>query len=234
MDNCFKATIAFENDQWIPNLLKDFPDLIIYDASEKTPYTGPGTVVKIENRGFTRNWNRVFEDFLASDKQFIWMTNNDIDISTETYEKMINVITEDTRCAAVVASYYSHHQTLRNLGRGIRKVPFMEQTSPIYRKEAIQDLLKAVGYILYPPIKMGHGVDIISSWHLRNLGYHFLVIDDVSFYHHVAGNAKEAFGTKTNYTKVASEDRKGHIQDIIGSNWKKQLLVGFENENYKL
>jgi hypothetical protein len=232
--NCYLATVAYENHQYIPILIDRFPELIIYDASVKNPYAGPGKIIKIPNKGFTSNWNLIFEDFLKTDKEYIWMTNNDIDIEQSTLHRMIDVIKIHTEAAAVVASYNSHHQPLRNHSKGIRPVPFMEQTSPIYRKSAIKNLKETHGYVLYPPIKMGWGVDLISSYHLRELGWALLVIDDVSFHHYIAENAKAEYGSKKEYAKKASTDRGSNIRNLLGQGYKKKLLEGLEQYNYKI
>jgi hypothetical protein len=233
-DNCFLATIAYENHKWIPQLVDKFPDLIVYDASVVNKYEGPGQVKTIPNEGFTGNWNLIFEDFLAGDKEYIWMTNNDIEIEVSTVQRMLSVLEKRPNTAATVASYNSHHQPLRNHSTGIRPVPFMEQTSPIYKRKAIVDLKEKYGYVLYPPIKMGWGVDLISSYQLRELGWELLVIDDVSFHHHIAENAKAEYGSKKEYTKKASADRGSNIRNLLGQGYKKKLLQGLEHYNYKI
>lgn len=234
LGDCFLATIAYENHEFLPMLVSQFPDLIIYDASIKNFYKGPGKVIKIPNEGFTGNWNVIFEDFIHSDKKFIWMTNNDITIEVSTVERMRDVLQDQPKAACTVASYNSHHQPLRCQERGIRPVPFMEQTSPLYRKEALLSLFNAKGYFLYPEIKMGWGVDVISSFQLRELGWDLLVIDDVEFKHHIAENAKAEYGTKKEYTKVASADRGRHIVNLLGAGYKKKLLKGLEDYKYKI
>jgi hypothetical protein len=147
---------------------------------------------------------------------------------------MVDVIVENSNAAAVVASYNSHHQPLRNQGKGVRPVPFMEQTSPLYRREAISKLKEKLGEVLYSPITMGWGTDTISSYELRELGYDLLVIDDVEFHHYISGNAKVAYGNKTNYVKAAAKDRGSHIMEYIGRGWKKKLLTGLEQYGYKI
>jgi hypothetical protein len=235
IDQCYLATLAFENHEWIPALVEKFPDLVIYDCSEKNPYRGPGNVIKIPNEGFTGNWNYVFDEFLKTDKEYIWMTNNDIEIGRKTVEKLLERLSDLENAAGIVASYNSHHQPLRNHETGgLRKVPFLEQTSPIYKRKAISDLKDKFGYVLYQPIKMGWGVDIISSYELRKLGYDLYVDDSLSFHHYIAGNAKVVYGSKKNYTKTASEDRGKHIAEYIGRGWKKKMLEGFEHLNYKI
>lgn len=232
--NCFLATIAYENHEFLPMLVSQFPDLIIYDASVNNPYTGPGNIIKIENQGFTGNWNYIFNDFMNSDKDYIWMTNNDITIEISTVQRMLDVIQNRPKAAAVVASYNSHHQPLRCHERGIRPVPFMEQTSPIYRKEGLKALYEKHGYFLYPKIKMGWGVDTISSYQLREMGYELLVIDDVCFKHHIAENAKITYGSKKDYSKAASADRGRNIVEVLGTGYKKKLLQGLEEYKYKI
>jgi hypothetical protein len=147
---------------------------------------------------------------------------------------MRDVLQDQPKAACTVASYNSHHQPLRCQERGIRPVPFMEQTSPLYRKEALLSLLNSKGYFLYPEIKMGWGVDVISSFQLRELGWDLLVIDDVEFKHHIAENAKAEYGTKKEYTKVASADRGRHIVNLLGAGYKKKLLKGLEDYKYKI
>ncbi len=235
IEQCYLVTLAFENHEWLPSLVKQFPDLIIYDCSEKNPYKGPGNTIRIPNEGFTGNWNYIFDQFLASDKEFIWMTNNDIEITRSTVEKLVNKLATLDDAAGIVASYNSHHQPLRNHeSGGLRKVPFLEQTSPIYKRKAIADLKEKLGDVLYAKIKMGWGVDIISSYELRELGYSLYVDDSLSFHHFIAGNAKVVYGSKKNYTKTASEDRGKHIAEYIGRGWKKKMLTGFEQTNYKI
>ena len=233
-ENCFLATIAYENHEFLPFLTAQFPDLIIYDASIKNPYKGPGKVIKIPNEGFTGNWNLIFEDFIASGKKYIWMTNNDITIDTSTVKRMVDVLQDNPKAACTVASYNSHHQPLRCQEKGIRPVPFMEQTTPLYRKEALLSLFNKHGYFLYPGIKMGWGVDVISSFQLRELGWDLLVIDDVEFKHHIAENAKAEYGSKKEYSKVAAADRGRHIVEVLGMGYKKKLLQGLEDYKYKI
>ena len=233
-DNCFMATIAYENHEWLPMLVELFPDLLIYDASVNNKYTGIGNIIQIPNEGFTANWNLIFEEFLKSGKEYIWMTNNDITIEVSTVKRMLEVITNRPKAAGVVASYNSHHQPLRCQDRGIRPVPFMEQTSPVYRRQAIIDLKAKHGYVLYPPLTMGWGVDTISSYQLRELGYELLVIDDVEFKHHIAENAKATFGSKKEYSKSASADRGRRVFECLGSGYKKKLLEGLEEYKYKI
>lgn len=233
-ETCFLVTIAYENHEFLPLLTEQFPDLIIYDASVKNPYSGPGNIIRIPNKGFTGNWNLIFEDFMNSGKEYIWMTNNDITIETSTVNRMLDVLKTRTLAAATVASYNSHHQPLRCQERGVRPVPFMEQTSPIYRREALQSLKERHGYFLYPGIKMGWGVDTISSFQLRELGWELLVIDDVEFKHHIAENAKAEYGSKKEYSKAASTDRGRNIVNVLGMGYKKKLLQGLEEYKYKI
>jgi hypothetical protein len=234
LGDCFLATIAYENHEYLPLLVEQFPDLIIYDASMKNFYKGPGKVIKITNEGFTSNWNVIFEDFIHSDKKYIWMTNNDITIEVSTVERMRDVLYNEPKAACTVASYNSHHQPLRCQEKGIRPVPFMEQTSPLYRKEALLSLFNSKGYFLYPGIKMGWGVDVISSFQLRELGWDLLVIDDVEFKHHIAENAKAEYGSKKEYSKIAAADRGRHIVEVLGMGYKKKLLKGLEDYKYKI
>jgi len=234
LGDCFLATIAYENHEYLPLLVEQFPDLIIYDASMKNIYRGPGNVIKIPNEGFTGNWNVIFEDFIHSDKKYIWMTNNDITIEVSTVERMRAVLQDQSKAACTVASYNSHHQPLRCQEIGIRPVPFMEQTSPLYRKEALLSLFNSKGYFLYPGIKMGWGVDVISSFQLRELGWDLLVIDDVEFKHHIAENAKAEYGSKKEYSKIAAADRGRHIVEVLGMGYKKKLLKGLEDYKYKI
>ena len=234
MKNVFMATIAYENHEWIPKLLESFPDLRIYDCSTKNPYEGPNLIERIENKGFTANWNYIFGKFLETGYEYIWMTNNDIEIEVATVQRMLDVITENPKAGATVASYNSHHQPLRNHGKGVRPVPFMEQTSPLYRREVIAQLKEKLGEVLYSPNIMGWGADVISSYEIRNLGYNLLVIDDVEFHHFIAGNAKVAYGTKTNYSKAAAKDRGSHVSDYIGRGWRKKLLQGLEQYEYTI
>jgi len=234
MKNVFMATLAYENHEWIPQLVDKFPGLRIYDCSTKNLYKGPNLIERIENKGFTANWNYVFDRFLETDCEYIWMTNNDIEIETSTFQRMLDVLIQSPNAGATVASYNSHHQPLRNHGKGVRPVPFMEQTSPLYRRQAIASLKEKLGEVLYSPITMGWGVDIICSYELRQLGYELLVIDDVEFRHFIAGNAKVVYDNKKNYTKAASKDKGSHVSDYIGRGWKKKLLQGLEQYEYKL
>jgi hypothetical protein len=183
----------------------------------------------IPNMGFTKNWNRIIHEFVLDnpnpDFEYIGLFNDDIDISKEAVEKVIEFLDEHQRCAMASAAFNTDvpfqipNHIRRDLGYSIR--PVVEFTAPIFRVSA----LKAIG-AFDERFSLGWGVDYDWCYRSRRMGYSIAVVESVSFYHYQHSSINKV-GRKDYFSRASNEMEKG-LTEKYGENWysKIRTMVG--------
>lgn len=226
------------------SLVAQVPDSIVIDAKGDYIKISNEEVIKINNNGFSQNWNKALHIIWDRDWDWCWLANNDIILKTpnffeiiqkelQQYENIVmasaifNAAWENCRPSVIKKTYFTHG---------------VEFTAPFLHRKIIER-----SNFFDIDIKNGFGIDLIYAHNIKLLDYQAIVIPEAEFYHYGSASGAEVFGNIDNYLqqgfnelfafidkKTKEMNRTEVINTIIKTrNYKSYCEIGYGfGENY--
>lgn len=181
--------------------------------------------VTVDGGQWTANWNQAIKKALAlfPTAKYLWLLSDDVELEPGSLQYIEDTLATLPNVGAYTLGFNSDHPTsLRRVGAGIEKVPYIEPTAAVYSVEA----LKAIG--TWPErFVRGWGLEFWQALELRSKGYD-LYVDHRRGFHHASHSTAHVTEGWSSYTENGSRELREGLLELYGQNWPALVLEGFE------
>jgi hypothetical protein len=226
-----KLILHFNTPELTADLCRIIPDAIVIDNGSALKFSSlklPNEVIRFDtNLGFTRNWNRILKQFMAtrSDIDAFWLMNSDIIIREESIKRIDRLI--NTGLYEILTPVYNcWMKQCQDHGSGtVRQINCLEITAPVITRSAF----KKIGFF-NDRFNLGSGVDFDFCIRALRAGVKIWADDGSSFLH-----LQHKTITKTekisDYSRRANIEMTCGMRKIYGSHWKELIRKSLNINN---